>query len=245
MSSGKIVLGVFGALLAMFAIGLLVAGGALLWATGTQRTSDGFISSSTTEASTDSYALTSTHLDLGAVRNDWFPAGWLATVQVSASPQDDAPVFVAIGPADDVTGYLENVAHDEVTRISDGEVTYRSHEGEATPALPAEQEFWVASAEGSGPQSLTWDIEPGQWTVLIMNADASPAVAVDLSAGVMTPWLTVAIVVLLIGGLFCGGVGALMLVFAFRRPASVATERAPEETPVVASVATESEHDTA
>jgi hypothetical protein len=245
MSSGKIVLGVFGALLAMFGIGLLVAGAALLWATGTQRTSDGFISSSTAEASTDSYALTSSHLDLGAVRNDWFPAGWLATVQVTASRQDDAPVFVGIGPEDDVTGYLEDVAHDEVTRISDGEVTYRSHEGNALPAMPAEQEFWVASAEGSGSQSLTWDIEAGQWTVLIMNADASPEMAVDVSAGAKTPWLTVAIVILLVGGFFCGGVGAVMLVFAFKRPASVATERAPEVTPVVATDATESEHDTA
>jgi hypothetical protein len=251
MSSRKTVLGVFGSLFALAAIGLLVAGGVVIWATGTHRTAEGFITSSTSDVSTDSYALTSTQLDLGAIRNDWLPASWLATVQVTASPRGDLPVFVGIGPADDVADYLDDVAHDEITRISDGwwsvgavgDVTYQRHEGAAMPELPSDQELWVASNEGLGSQTLVWDIEPGQWTVLIMNADATPDVAVDVSAGARTPWLALAIAILLIGGLFCAAVGAVMLIFAFRRPAIVSREGAERVVPPMVTVPTGSEHD--
>jgi hypothetical protein len=243
MSTRKTVLGVFGSLFALAAIGLLVAGSVVIWTTGTHRTAEGFITTSTGDMSTDSYALTSTQLDLGAIRNDWLPASWLATIQVTASPRGDLPVFVGIGPADNVADYLDDVAHDEITRISDGDVTYLRHEGSAMPDLPSDQELWVASSEGLGPQTLVWDIEPGQWTVLIMNADATPDVAVDVSAGARTPWLAFAIVMLLIGGVFCAAVGAVMLVFAFRRPAIVSPEGAERFVPPMATVPTGSEHD--
>ena len=243
MSSRKTVLGVFGSLFALVAIGLLIAGGVVIWATGTHRTSEGFFTSPTTEASTETYALTSTHLDLGAVRNDWLPASWLATVQVTATPRGDAPAFVGIGSADDMADYLEDVAHDEITEVSDGDVTYLRQEGEAVPALPSDQEFWVASNEGPGSLSLAWDIEPGQWTVLIMNADASADVAVDVSAGARTPWLAVAIAILLIGGLFCAAVAAVMLFFAFKRPQTATPKGTAPDAPPMATVRTGSEHD--
>jgi len=243
MSTRKTVLGILGSLIALLAIGLLVAGGAVIWATGTHRTADGFITSSTTEVSTESYALTSTHLDLGAVRNDWLPASWLATIQVTASSRGDAPLFIGIGSSDDVAEYLEDVAHDEISRIFDGDVTYLRHDGAGVPTIPLEQSFWVASSQGLGPQSLVWDIEPGQWTVLMMNADATPDIAVAASAGARTPWLAVAIVILFLGGLLGAAVGAVMLVFAFRRPAIVIPEGAERVAPPMASVPTRSEHD--
>jgi hypothetical protein len=226
MSSRKTVLAVVGSLFALVALGLLIAGAVVISAPATHRTSEGFIVSAATDVSTDGYALTSSQLDLGSIRNDWLPVNLLATIQVTASSRGDAPVFVGIGPTEDVADYLEGVPHDEITRVTDHDVTYLSHEGEAAPALPSEQELWIASSEGTGSQSLVWDIEPGQWTVLIMNADASPDVAVDLSAGARTPWLGVAIAILFIGGLFCAAVGAVVLFFAFRRPPTVHIEDA-------------------
>jgi hypothetical protein len=243
MSTRKTVLGILGSLIALFAIGLLVAGGAVVWATGTHRAADGFITSSTTEVSTESYALTSTHLDLGAVRNDWLPASWLATIQVTASSRGDAPLFIGIGSSDDVAEYLDDVAHDEITRISDGDVTYLRHEGAGVTAIPLEQAFWVASSQGLGPQNLVWDIEPGQWTVLIMNADATPNVAVAASAGARTPWLAVAIVILFLGGLLGAAVGALILFLAFKRPATVTADGPTPAAQPMATVPMRSEHD--
>jgi hypothetical protein len=57
---------------------------------------------------------------------------------------------------------------------SDDDPTYLPREGQNAPGLPSEQDFWAASAEGTGRQSVLWDVEEGQWTVLIMNADATP-----------------------------------------------------------------------
>jgi hypothetical protein len=76
-----------------------------------------------------------------------------------------------------------------------------------------------------------------------MNADATPDVAVDVSAGARTPWLALAIAILLIGGLFCAAVGAVMLIFAFRRPAIVSREGAERVVPPMVTVPTGSEHD--
>ena len=41
MSSRKTVLGIFGSLFALAAIGLLVAGSVVIWTTGTHRTAEG------------------------------------------------------------------------------------------------------------------------------------------------------------------------------------------------------------
>ena len=245
MRSGKVVLGVVGSVLALFGIALLVAGGVLLVVFGTQRDPDGFFTSDAADVSTDSYALTSTQMDLGGLRNDWFPASWLATIQLEASPESEAPVFVGIGPREDVSDYLQDVAHDEVIEISNSEATYRSRDGEAQPGLPSGQEFWTASTEGPGSQSLVWDIEPGQWTIVIMNADASPGLAADVSAGARSPWFTVGIGVLLIGGFLSAGVGAIVLIFAFRRPRAVAAEMTSPPPQPVGTVSTGAEDDTA
>ena len=217
MSSRKTLLVVSGSLFALVAMGLLIAGGVLLGISGTQQDPDGFLTSPTFELSTDTHALTSEQLDLGAIRNDWLPASWLATIKINALPLGDGPVFVGIAEETDIDAYMADVAYSEVMWNSDDDPVYHPREGRNAPGLPSEQSFWVASAEGVGPQSVLWDIEPGQWTVLIMNADAAPDVSVDVSAGVTTPWVVVLAVALLIGGLLCLVTGAVLLVFGVRR----------------------------
>lgn len=216
--SGKTVLGVVGVVLAIMAVGLVTATGWMMWAYGTQRSGDGYFTTPTAQVSTDTYALISTEVDLGAIRNDWLPASWLGTVQVIADSRDEAPVFIGIGPSTDVDDYLEGVAHAEVTRIASGEESeYRVEDGTAAPATqPDDEGFWVASSEGEGRHSVEWDIEEGEWTVLIMNADASPDVAVEVTAGARSPWFMGAVVVVGIGALICAALAILTFFFAFR-----------------------------
>ena len=51
------------------------------------------------------------------------------------------------------------------------------------PSPPGQEEFWVASVEGSGDQSLLWEPESGNWAVVIMNADGRAGVSVDVRVG--------------------------------------------------------------
>jgi hypothetical protein len=222
MRPGKIALAMLGALVALIAIGLVAGGGGLLWAYGTQRGADGFFTTPSAALSTDGYALASAEIDLGSRPGDWLPSGRLATVRLVV--QSPAPVFVGIGPRSAVDAYLEGVAYSEVARIGPNttDVTYRPVAGEVPATPPAEQSFWRASVEGPGTQTLTWELEQGEWTMVIMNADASPGVIVDAAAGARTELVVPVSLFLLLAGLVFAGLAAVMLVIAVRRPATAA-----------------------
>lgn len=234
MSPGKIVTAVVGGLVALVAAGLVAGAGGLLWAYGTQRTTDGYFASPTFTLATDAYALTSAEIDLGSQPGDWLPSGRLATVRLDVESMstvdgDDrdpgpVPVFVGIGRQADVDSYLAGVGHAEVTRLGPGtdNITYRTVEGVAPSAPPAEQDFWTASTQGTGLQTLTWELERGEWTMVIMNSDSSPGVVVEASAAARTELLIPIAVALLVAGVLFAAVAAVLLVLALRRPAGAA-----------------------
>ncbi len=112
-------------------------------------------------------------------------------VRVEGVAAGSEPLFMGIAPADAVAGYLDGVAHDEITSwdsMQDDivEVVYTRNEGTTDPAAPETEDFWVASVSGSGEQTLDWTIQSGEWAVVIMNADGSPGVSADVRFGVAT-----------------------------------------------------------
>ena len=154
------------------------------------------------------------------------------------SPPDDVRVegvaagsdtlFMGIAPADAVAGYLDGVAHDEITEwdsmqddITD--VVYTRNEGATDPAAPGTKGFWVASVSGSGEQTLDWTIESGEWALVIMNADGSPGVSADVRFGVATPSVLFPI------GLASLVVGLVALIGGGRLVSSLPSR--PDETP--------------
>ncbi len=211
MSTGKIAAVVVGVIVALVGIGLLVGGGLLLWANGTQRGDDGFFTTGEVELSTDSHAIVSEEIDLGSRPSDWFPSGRLATVRIAAT--GDQPIFIGIGPESDVDDYLDGVAISQLVRIGiDGDnVVYRDIEGEGTPAAPGDQDFWAVSAEGADTQSVEWDLDKGRWAAVIMNADGSADITVDASAGADTDLLIPVAIGFLVGGLILGVVAAVVI----------------------------------
>ena len=221
MKAGKVLLTVIGGLVGLVAAGFIAAGAGLLWSYQTQRTTDGFFTSPATELSTASYALTSDEVDFGVNPGDWFPSGRVATVRIEVEAVGEASVFVGIGPKADVESFLEGVAVAEVTWLGPnrGDVSYRSIDGGAPPSLPTEESFWVSSSAGIGLQTLTWDLERGEWKVVVMNTDANPGVIVDAAAGAKTELLVPIGFGLLFGGVFAAAVAAGLLVLALRRPA--------------------------
>jgi hypothetical protein len=219
---GRIVALVIGVLLLLPALGVLLGGGVLLWADSTQRTG-GYVFSDTDDFATQGYALSSERLDL-ATGADWVPlSAALGTARAEVSSTTPGQeVFIGIAPVDEGAAYLDGVERSIIDDLGTTAFDERVVTGGPPPGPPGEQDFWVASASGTGTQRLDWDPEQGNWLFVVMNADASAGVTIDARIGATVPAL---------GGLAWGliGVGVvlllisvLLLVLAFRRPRVVA-----------------------
>jgi hypothetical protein len=184
---------VAGGVTAVLAIGFIAAGALLLW--GDSKTDDdGYLSTGKDRYSASTYALASENLDI-----DLDGAGWimdrddLGKVRLAVESSAGKPVFVGIARTSDVSDYLRGTSYTSVTDIdySPFHASYRDrdHGGDRRPDRPADQDFWAASAHGSGTQTVTWDLEDGDWSIVVMNADGSRGVDTDISAAAKVPLL--------------------------------------------------------
>jgi hypothetical protein len=167
-----------------------IGGGALVWVHNTQRDSAGFYSTSAEGMETPTFALTSEQIDFGVNEADyrWIPGDGATAVRLQASSRGGAPVFVGIARSADVDRYLAGSAHAEVTdfEVDPFRPELRESAGTARPAPPSTQTFWASSVNGAGTQTLDWPVQSGSWSVVVMNADASPGVAVEVAIGAKT-----------------------------------------------------------
>ena len=88
----------------------------------------------------------------------------------------------------DVDAYLRGSSHSEVSDIDYAPVQRplrRSSTAPASPARPPQQRIWAATGE----HALHWDVESGDWSVVVMNADGSRGVAAAVSAGAKVPYI--------------------------------------------------------
>lgn len=227
MKAGKIVAAIVAVIVGLIAVGLLVGGSALLWAYTTQRDAEGFLESPTYDLESAGYAVATSGIDIASRPGDWWP-GDLADVKFQADGEEGAPVFVGIGPSAAVDGYLGGVARDEVTRLERvTDVAYEAFSGGAPATAPGDQDFWVASSEGTGTQTITWDVAAGEWSVVVMNADASQGVTVAVTAGARIGILLGLAIGMLIVGLLIGIAAAALLVSATRPVRKIEEAAAP------------------
>jgi hypothetical protein len=121
----------------------------------------------------------------GALDADGIPNWLVAKARIVASADGGRPLFVGVARRADVDRYLAGVARTTVEDVdfSPFAVTSASVTGDAVPAPPATQTFWVRSGVGRGEQTVSWNLRDGSWRVVVMNADASRKVAVDAKAG--------------------------------------------------------------
>jgi hypothetical protein len=222
MKVGRIVLIVVGSILALAGLAALAAGGVGLWAHQTQRDGEGFFATDPIRAATPSHGFASDDLDLGDVP-DW---GNLAEVRIRGSSLDPSrQIFIGIASGEDVRAYLRGVSYAKVTHVQfnrdpDQLVTVEQP-GARIPAPPGRQTFWVASAAGTGTQTLRWAIEPGRWSAVVMGANGAAGVAVTLTLGAKVGWLIwVVIGALVVGGILLGAGG--YLIYRGARPVAVA-----------------------
>jgi hypothetical protein len=218
-SGGRIAAIVAGGVAAVLAIGFIAAGALLLWG-DSQKDDQGYLSTGKDRYAASTYALASDNLDV-----DLDGAGWimdrddLGKVRLAVESSAGKPVFVGIARTSDVSDYLRGTSYTSVTDVeySPFHASYSDRDGSRRPALPADQPFWAASAHGSGTQTVTWDLDEGDWSVVVMNEDASRGVDTGVSAGAKIPFVTLAIVAFG-GALLLLIVAGALLYLGVRRP---------------------------
>ncbi|MCU1633355.1 MAG: hypothetical protein JWM61_2007, partial [Micrococcaceae bacterium] len=207
---------IVGVLFSMIGLGL-VLGGIGAFSVNAAQNDGGYISSPTERFAVDSSAITSGRIE--GLRNEDVPGPVpfdVGNIRIRAeSVSGGKDVFVGIAPRSDVERYLAGSNYSELLDVNyrPFRAEYREVEGSAQPGAPTQQGFWVASASGSGQQQIEWNIEPGTWSVVVMNADASPGPAVDLQAGFRSELLGPIAAGLLIGGILLLVIGVPLLIF--------------------------------
>jgi hypothetical protein len=218
---GRVIAIVVGSLLALPSLALFVAGGAVTIAAAVERGDDGFFDETLERLGTPTPAITTAEADF---RTDPGPQWVLDLLDVSvrlqvAGVDDGADLFVGIGPEDAVGMFLAGVAREEIRSVDfGGDVEYTSLPGSQVAAPPVEQDFWVASASGTGSLELEWEVAEGEWVAVLMNADGAPGVLADVTVGVRSDALLgIGITMLAVGAVMLAGAVAIILVGA-RRP---------------------------
>ena len=215
-TAGRVIGMVFASIGGLIGLALLLGGIAVLVAYAVGR-DDGYFTSDREQLDSETYAITTEDIDLNVDEADWVPDEILGDVRIRV--EGAQPVFVGIGTDSDVDRYLGDVGRDELIDFDGGEPEFDLHEGGAPRTPPGDGDFWVAYAEGSGEQELTWDAEFGRWTAVVMNADAAPGIDVEADAGVKLGWAIWAGLGMLVIGLVMT-VGAVVVILLIGRRAS-------------------------
>ena len=175
---------------------------------------DGTFTTPPTSVSTDTHAivLSASFVDEDLASRDLGSSS--VTIAVDGEGDD---VFVGVGSAADVARYLDDVPYAEATRLSypGSDLELRRVDGSERPTPPTDEAFWSASRKGDG--ELTWDLDDGDWSVVVMNADGTAGVTATGTVTARIPALATAIAVMFLLGLPLVGVGVAMIVSALRR----------------------------
>jgi hypothetical protein len=216
MSAGRVVALVLGVVVTLASVAGLAVGGALAWLDQGRRDSAGFVTSGQVAMSTSGYALTSERftIDAGATT---VPRNWFGDARLRVASTGGAPVFVGLARSADVATYLTGVGHTTVKAIGPNNTTYDDHAGGAPSTEPAALHIWRVQASGPGEQTITWPVENGDWTLVVMAADASGNVSVRADVGATAPALEWAWIVVLASAGMALVLGLLLVVLAVVR----------------------------
>ncbi|HUX04459.1 MAG TPA: DUF4389 domain-containing protein [Acidimicrobiales bacterium] len=190
-----------------------VGGGALVWANANQRDSAGYFSTPTEQFHSAGRALVSSvDFSMQPGPSSWISLNPLGTVRVRVSIAG-ASTFVGVARTAAVDRYLAGVAYDEVKSVSilPLRANYRWTSGSATPAPPTGQDFWAASASGTGTQQLKWHSERGRWSLVVMRSDAGSGVVARVSVATNTGLVLPVGIMLLVGAFIMVLLGGSML----------------------------------
>jgi hypothetical protein len=210
-TAGRVIALVAGLVVALISLGMLGAGAALLRADQGQR-EGGYLPVTAASYSTSGYALASRRIALPGVWAIVEPL--VGQIRIRVTSADSAePLFLAVGPAGQVSGFLSGSSYASATGFG-GEVV--SHHGTAVPGPPAAARIWAAQAAGTGTQTLTWTPGSGDWMVVAMNSDGSAGLTVRANVGISAPLLLSVSIEMLVTGVVLGGLAATLITVPMR-----------------------------
>src|SRR5690349_8604703 len=183
----------------LIAFALFLAGGLLLWANGHYKDADGYLSTGAQRFDSSEYAITTPNLQVDA--GFMIKADRYGELRLQTMAKGGKPLFVGIAPTPDVQRWLHGTSYTEVTDIDFAPFrsTDETFKGTRKAGPPGKQTFWAAT----GSDALHWDVQSGDWSIVVMNADGSRGVAAAVSAGAKAPFIaTIAYVTLGLGLLF-------------------------------------------
>jgi hypothetical protein len=216
---------VAGCLCLIAAVGLAIPAIAVAAVDGAMRDDDGFLMTTDANVASGGYAVVSESLEIETEdATEGLPRALLGDVRIAVSSPRATPLFVGIAPAADVAAYLDGVAHSTVLGIGDAP-RYFHFDGGEPPAPPASLDIWVAQDEGTGPLELTWGVERGDWTIVVMNLDGSRQVVADVSAGAEVPVLGWLVPVLFVAAGVAVILGLLLVGLSVHRATRVQAAR--------------------
>ncbi|HEY5663775.1 MAG TPA: hypothetical protein VIS05_07045 [Ilumatobacter sp.] len=235
-SATHVVAIVVGCLMLVPGLAMVAGGGAMLLAQAVATDDDGYFRTSLERLDSNGVAIVASELWWGEAENEASPwiLDWLdldLRLRVAATPS--AEVFVGIARSADVEQYLARASHTRVVGLDHHRGVYRQLSGSQPVGPPAEQDFWVASTSGPGEQELVWNARGGNWSVVVMNPEGAPDLAVEVEVGVRSSAVTpIGTFLLAIGGFF-SAIAIVLLVIGIRgRPAPgapVGDQGAPTE----------------
>jgi hypothetical protein len=199
-TGGRVTALVLGCVVLLFAGGLGTGGVALGVIDQTQRDSEGFLMSDSVSLVNNGFAIASDSVDLSDGGPAGVPGRLLGDARLVVTPSGEDPVFVGLARTSDADVYLSGVQHATVVDFGEGAVPrYRETAGGPPEAPPADAGIWEAAVSGPGTQTLTWHVESGDWTVVVMNENAAAPVAANVAVGGTVPVLGWVVSALLVG----------------------------------------------
>ncbi|MFI1991550.1 DUF4389 domain-containing protein [Actinoplanes sp. NPDC020271] len=212
-AAGPVTALVIGVLILLPAVGLTIGGGTVL-ALDAARDSAGYVTSPAVALHSNTAAITAENLTITSADVWTRDVADVGGLRLTATAPAGRPVFIGIASQQAVDAWLGGTAHDQFLGMRSGTARYDRAGGTTrSVASPASEQFWLASAGGTGSTTVNWKVTDGQYAVVVANPDGSPGVTADVRGAVQLPAMSGLGTGLLVAGIVSGllAVGLIVL----------------------------------
>lgn len=230
MRLSKLIAATVGVIMAVASLALAVAGGIAIAVPD----DDGWVSAGPVRLQSEAAALIADDVEIdfgGGVSEGrtYITWGEIPAV-IDLTSRNGKDVFVGIASQSAADNYLLGVAQDRLSSLDhEDNITFVPGVFRVDP--PTETDIWVASSVDG---TLDWDVQSGEWAIVVANSDGSAGIDVGVEAAAKVSFLRPLGAFLLAAGIVGMITGSVLTYFGVRRtrdnrgrPASL-TPPAPE-----------------